>query len=329
MPIQTRYYLISGHLIAYFMNSSTRKKIVASGSLWLLLVFAFSSVNAQTTNALQAIFPQGTRMIQNVAYAGDTLKKHLLDIYLPAKAGPTTPLIVWVHGGAWMLNDKYADMSYMKNTIRAILEKGYAFASIDYRYSTTAAFPAQIQDCNQALTFLYRNAEKYAYDKSRIALIGFSAGGHLASLLALSNNNSVPDFYADRKPAPFRIKTVIDFYGPADLLAMMPRNGSLSDSITNAESRLLGATPLHRPDLAKRASPVTYVDKNDPPFLIIHGEKDESVPPAQSILLSSWLTLAHVKNKVIIVPNAPHYGAMFDSDFNQKAIFEWLDLYLK
>ena len=303
-------------------------KKLASVLLWLLFISCGWKASAQATPPVLAIFPADTRMIQNVAYAGDTLKKHRLDIYLPANAGPTTPLIVWVHGGAWMLNDKYADMSYMKNTIRGILAKGYALASIDYRHSTTAPFPAQIQDCNQALTFLYKNAGKYSYDKNRIALVGFSAGGHLASLLALSTNNKVTDFYADRQPASFRIKAVIDFYGPADLLAMMPRNGSLSDSIVTSESHLLGATPLHRPDLAKRASPVTYIDKDDPPFLIIHGQKDESVPPAQSVLLSSWLTLSHVKNKVIIVPDAPHYGVLFDSDVNQKAIFEWLATYL-
>ena len=136
---------------------------------------------AQSTNPVRAIFPADTRFVANVAYAGDTLKRHQLDLYLPAKAGQNLPLVVWVHGGAWMLNDKYADMSYMKNTVRSILEKGYAFASIDYRYSTTAPFPAQIQDCNQALEFLYQNATKYGYDRNRIALMGFSAGGHLAS----------------------------------------------------------------------------------------------------------------------------------------------------
>ncbi len=266
----------------------------------------------------------------NVAYAGDTMKKHQLDLYLPAKTGTNPPLVVWVHGGAWMLNDKYADMSYMKNTVRSILEKGYAFASVDYRYSTTAPFPAQIQDCNQALEFLYQNATKYGYDRNRIALVGFSAGGHLASLLALSNNNAVSDFYPNRKKPSFRIKTVVDFYGPADLTAMVRRDVPLSDTaVASSESRLLGASPLRRPDLAKRASPVSYIDKNDPPFLIIQGEKDESVPAAQSVLLSSWLTLAQVNNKLIIVPGAPHYGPMFDSDSNQKAIFDWLDTYLK
>ena len=294
----------------------------------LLLMATFC--RAQNANPVKAIFPTDTRFVANVAYAGDTLKKHLLDIYLPAKTGTNPPLVVWVHGGGWMVNDKYADMGYMKNTVRSILEKGYAFASIDYRHSTTAPFPALIQDCNQALEFLYQNAAKYGYDRNRIALMGFSAGGHLASLMALSNNNSVPDFYVNQKKPSFRIKTVVDFYGPSDLLAMMRRDAPLSDTaVASPEKYLLGASPLLRPDLAKIASPVTYVDKNDPPFLIIQGEKDESVPASQSVMLSSWLTSAKVKNRLIIVPGAPHYGVMFDSDFNQKAIFDWLDTYLK
>jgi acetyl esterase/lipase len=93
-------------------------------------------------------------MHNNIPYANDTLKKHLLDIYLPPNANNNTPLIVWVHGGAWMLNDKYADMGYMKNTIKAFINNGYALASIDYRHSTTAIFPAQIQDCNQGIGIL-------------------------------------------------------------------------------------------------------------------------------------------------------------------------------
>ncbi|WP_246859188.1 alpha/beta hydrolase [Spirosoma sp. KCTC 42546] len=296
----------------------------------LLMVMTATASLAQITNPVKSIFPADTRFVANVPYAGDTLKRHLLDIYLPAKSGANPPLVVWVHGGAWMLNDKYADMSYMKNTVRSILEKGYAFASIDYRYSTTAPFPAQLQDCNQALEFLYQQAATYGYDRNRIALMGFSAGGHLASLLALSANNFIPAFYANRKKPSFQIKTVVDFYGPADLLAMIRRDAPLSDTaVATSESRLLGASPLRRPDLARIASPVTYIDTNDPPFLIIQGEKDESVPAAQSVLLSSWLTLAKVKNRLIIVPGAPHYGTMFDSDVNRQAIFDWLDTYLK
>ena len=274
-------------------------------------------------SAVENIFPASTTMFKNIAYANDTLKKHLLDIYLPAGAKENLPLVVWIHGGAWMLNDKYADMGYMKNTVRGFIDSGYALASIDYRWSTQAVFPAQIQDCNQAIEFLYQHAVQYKIDKNKIAVIGFSAGGHLASLLALSNNNAVKEFY----PATgihFKIKAVLDFYGPSDFIML----GNNPDTTVNNErdpvSLLIGALPINRPDLAKRASPVTYVDKDDPPFLIVQGEKDESVPNTQSKVLSSWLTIAGVKNKLIIVPNAPHYGEMFDAGYIRKEVFNLL-----
>lgn len=284
---------------------------------------------ANAQSSVQNIFPKGTIMYSNLPYANDTLKKHLLDIYLPSNAGKNTPLIVWVHGGAWMMNDKYADMGYMKNTIKAFIDSGYALASVDYRFSTDAVFPAQIQDCNQAMEYLYQHAEQYKLDRNRIAVIGFSAGGHLASLMALSNNNTVKEFYHDGIKTNFRIKCALDFYGPADFVVLA---GSPDTSINNARNPvaiLLGALPLERPDLAKRASPVTYVDKNDPPFLIVQGEKDQSVPYTQSKLLSSWLTIAGVKNQLIIVPNAPHFGEMFDADYIRKRIFNFLSTYLK
>lgn len=107
-----------------------------------------------------------------------------------------------------MMNDKYADMGYMKNTIKGFIDSGYALASIDYRFSTDAAFPAQIQDCNQALEYLYQHAEQYKLDKNRMAVIGFSAGGHLASLMALSANNAVKEFHFNKTKTHFRLKCV-------------------------------------------------------------------------------------------------------------------------
>ncbi|MDR6563225.1 MULTISPECIES: alpha/beta hydrolase [unclassified Arcicella] len=296
--------------------------------LFFVLLSLTNQAIGQTTNRVLGYFPANTTLYGNVPYAKDTSKHHLLDIYLPANAKPNTPLVIWVHGGAWMLNDKYADMSYMKNTIRNIVENGYALASIDYRYSTQAIFPAQIQDCNQAIEFLYQNAEKYSLDKNRIVLVGFSAGGHLASLLALSHNNKVKDFYAKDNKVSFKIKGVIDFYGPSDFLAI-PKNLEPAGAVKTSESILLGDTPLQRPDLAKWASPVTYVDKNDPPFLIIHGEKDQSVPYSQSVLLSSWLKLSGIENQVFIVKDAPHYGEMFDAEYLRKEIIDFLNKHLK
>ena len=292
----------------------------------LLLLCCFtlaSAVWAQVPDRVRAWFPEGTVYHHNIPYANDTLKKHLLDIYRPANAKGAIPLVVWIHGGAWNLNDKYADMGYMKHTVRGFLEKGYALASIDYRFSTTAPFPAQIIDCNAALEFLNANAAKYGIDKNRIVLIGFSAGGHLASLQGLALNNDVSDFYPRGKKPTYKIKGVIDFYGPSDFLAMIGLSNP--DSTSDPISQLLGAQALKRPDLSKRASPVTYVDKNDPPFFIVQGEKDDAVPYQQSVLLQSWLNLAGVKNELTIVKNAPHYGEMFDAQDIRDKLFRFLD----
>ena len=295
----------------------------ARGVILFIFLVCMLGATAQTS-PVQNIFPAGTIKYNNIPYAGDTLQKHLLDMYVPQNAGANTPLVVWVHGGAWMLNDKYADMSYMKNTVKGFIENGYALASIDYRYSTTASFPAQIQDCNQAVEFLYQHASEYRLDKDRIALIGFSAGGHLASLMALSNNNDVNEFYPNGNKPHFKIKCVLDFYGPSDLVMLANNPDTSVNNMRNPVSILLGAMAVDRPDIAKRASPVTYVDKGDPPFLIVQGEKDESVPNTQSKILSSWLTIAGVKNQLIIVPNAPHYGEMFDAEYIRKALFSFL-----
>jgi acetyl esterase/lipase len=211
----------------------------------------------------------------------------------------------------------------MKNTIRGFLEKGYALASIDYRYSTTAAFPAQIQDCNAALEFLHNQSTKYGLDKNRIVLIGFSAGGHLAALQGLALNNQVTDFYWNGKKPSYKLKGIIDFYGPSDFLALV--GAANPEDTSDPVSQLLGASAIKRPDLSRRASPVTYVDKNDPPFFIVQGEKDESVPYQQSVLLQSYLNLAGVKNELTIVKGAPHFGEMFDTQDIRDKMFRFLD----
>src|ERR1039458_3984017 len=120
------------------------KKIFFCSIFLFSLVILISNTNAQSTTKNQ-IFPAGTIVDENIPYANDTLKKHQLDIYFPPAKKLSYPLIVWIHGGAWMLNDKHADMGYMTNTLKLFMDKGYAVASVDYRYSTTAPFPAQIQ----------------------------------------------------------------------------------------------------------------------------------------------------------------------------------------
>lgn len=295
---------------------------------FLLFTLAFigflTNSGLSQTNRVMNLFPEGTSLHGNIPYANDTLKKHLLDIYLPPNTSQKTPLVIWIHGGGWLSNDKYADMGYMKETIAEIINQGYALASIDYRFSTQAVFPAQMLDCNRAISFLYDNADTYGFDKDRFALMGFSAGGHLAAMVGLSKNNAVDAFLMPGSSKKFSFKAVVDFYGPADL-TLFPG----ADDPKSPEGLLIGAAPLDRPDLAKIASPVNYVDEKDPPFLIIHGEKDDLVSPRQSQLLHSWLKVKGVQSELIIVPNAPHFGPMFDTEEVRAKVMDFLKRELK
>ncbi len=293
--------------------------------LFLVIAFqVFQTSLGQTSNPVISLFPEGTILHGNIPYNNDTLPKHLLDIYLPPNVKDEVPLVVFIHGGGWIGNDKYADIGYMKNTVAEIINNGYALASIDYRFATQAIFLAQIQDCNSAVSFLYDNAEKYGFDTERIAVMGFSAGGHLASMMGLSKNDNVPNFFMPDTNTSFKFKAVVDFYSPAELILFPGANDPKSP-----EALLIGATPLDRPDLAKVASPVTYVDENDPPFLIIHGEKDDLVSPRQSQLLSSWLNTKGVENELILVKDAPHFGEMFDVDDIRTKVIDFLQKHLR
>lgn len=294
------------------------KKCIVQFFFSALLLVESTQVFSQINPVIDA-FPKGTVLHGNIPYNNDDLPKHLLDIYLPANSKGKVPLIIFIHGGGWLVNDKYADIGYMKKTVAEIVGSGFALASIDYRFATQVIFPAQIQDCNRAISFLYDNADKYGLDKYRFALMGFSAGGHLASLVGLSKNNNVEAFFMPNTSKSFRFKAVVDFYGPAELILFPGANDEKSP-----EGQLIGAAPLARPDLAKAASPVTYVDKDDPPFLIIHGEKDDLVSPKQSQLLSSWLTVVGVQNELIVVKDAPHFGVMFDSDEVRNRVVSFL-----
>lgn len=273
------------------------------GYFWSSFAYAQSTLPAQ----IQAILPNGTISYVDVPYNNDTLKGHLLDIYLPANSKGKVPLVILVHGGGWVGNDKYSDIGYMPNTLSALLNSQMAVATIEYRFATEAVFPAILQDCNKAVSFLYDQADTYHVDKNKFALIGFSAGGHLASLMGVTQNNKENNFYFPNSYRPIHYSAIVDFYGPIDLVLM-----SGNEDGKSIEALLIGAAPLNRPDLAKAASPITYLDKNDPPFLIFHGEKDDLVSNKQSKLFSAWLKYYGVEHELNIVKDAPHYGAMYD-----------------
>jgi len=296
-----------------------------------LLQFAFFFplfsvwASAQTNDALR-YFPKGTRLYSNIAYANDTLERHQLDIYLPADARRMHPIIFWIHSGGWRAGGKQADMHYLPHTVHALIKSGYAIVALNYRYSTMAIFPAQIKDCNQALEFVCENAAKYELDPERIALIGFSAGGHLAALMGLSANSSEADFYVDGKKPGFKVRAVIDYYGLSDFYLKPPAE---FEKTTNGPGLLFGAAMRDKPSLVTQATPLTYIDSNDPPFLIIHGNKDEEMDVRQSIRLNDTLKSHGVATQLIIIDGAPHGGEMFDTKRIRRAVVAFLDRYLQ
>jgi acetyl esterase/lipase len=252
-------------------------------------------------------------VLKDIPYDGDSNPQQTLDLYLPA-AKPA-PLILWVHGGGWKANDK----SWI--LVPYLVAKGYAIASINYRYSSEAIFPAQIQDANDALNFLLRNADEYGLDKNRVAVAGDSAGGHLALLLGLARDEG--GFGAD---AGVRPRAVIDFFGPTDFTVFTaPPPAGAEDVI----AQLLGASPRDRPDLAKAASPVTYVTAASPPVLILHGDRDDVVPPGQSQVIADLLKKANVSAELVIIPGAGHEGPAFSSPKTQAKILQFLEQNLK
>lgn len=285
----------------------------------ILLISVVLRAQPPTPTHILNRLPKGTIVHANIPYNNDTLRKHLLDIYVPAHAKGKLPLVVFIHGGAWTHNDKYADMGYMPNTIAAMLENGMVVASIDYRFAMQAVFPGILQDCNKAVSFLFDHADTYGIDKHRIALMGFSAGGHLASLIGVSQNDHVPEFYFHDAYRPIQFRAVVDFYGPVDLV-LLPGN----EDENSPEGLLIGAAPLRRPDLAKAASPITYLDKKDPPFLIYHGEKDSMLSNKQSKLFSAWLGHFGVDHELFIVKDAPHYGTMYDEEGIRNHVINFL-----
>lgn len=287
-------------------------------------LFYMGMAQMPTPQKIQERLPEGTIVHANLPYNNDTLEKHLLDIYIPPDAKGRLPLVVFVHGGGWISNDKYSDMGYMPNTIASVLNSGMALASIDYRFAMDAVFPAILQDCNKAVSFIYDHAEEYNLDTDNIALMGFSAGGHLVSIMGTSQNNKVNDFYFEDSYRPIHYQAVVDFYGPTDLV-LLPGN----EDPTSPEGILIGAAPLLRPDLAKAASPITYIDEDDPPFLIYHGEKDNIVSNKQSKLFSAWLDHYGVENELTIVKDAPHFGSMYDVDEIRTKVMAFLNQHLK
>lgn len=241
---------------------------------------------------------EGINVWKDVEYAnvdGHSLK---LDLYVPENLSAPVPLVIDVHGGGWMAVDKSELIA------RSLIGHDFAVASIDYRLSGVAIFPAQIYDCKAAVRWLRAHAAEYGYNPDKIGAWGDSAGGHLVSLLGLTANNPALEGNEGNTNVSSRVQAVCDFYGPSDLWST---DHHLADTVAdNAVPRLLGGLIEQNEDKARAASPLFYVSSNACPFLIVHGDKDPIVPLEQSIALNDALQKAGVPTQLYIVKGGGH-----------------------
>ena len=250
---------------------------------------------------MSSLVPFGAKIHRDTPYVAGGGECQRLDLFLPPGA-TRVPLVVWIHGGMWSTGSK-AD-----NVPLWLLEEGFAVASVNYRLSGAAVFPAQIEDCRGAVRWLRAHAAEYGIDSERIAAWGESAGGHLAAMLGTTANAAVFDA-GDTTGASSRVQAVIDFFGPSDFLQMDAHRlagGSVHDSPDSPESRVIGGPVQDNQKMVARANPIAYVSGDAPPFLIVHGDSDPLVPHHQSELLASALQGAGVPVTFYTVKGGGH-----------------------
>jgi len=267
------------------------------------------------------------RVLRDLEYVPGGHERNKLDLYLPKQAGregrtpDKLPLIIWVHGGAWRAGSK------RNCPATRFLRKGYAVASINYRLSQHAIFPARIEDCKAAVRWLRANSNRYGLDGERIGVWGSSAGGHLVALLGTAGGVKKFDKGKNLNVSS-RVQAVCDYFGPTDFTQMSRFPSRIRhDAPDSPESKLLGGPVRESKKAAQRANPITYVTKDDPPFLIVHGDKDQSVPHNQSRLLYEALKKADVQVKFHTVKGAGH--GRFNSPEVDRMVDDFFDKHLK
>ena len=237
-----------------------------------------------------------------------------LDIARPAGKDGVFPAVFVIHGGAWRAGNK-ADV---RPILGEFTKRGYVAVSPQYRFCPKNVFPAQVHDVKAAVRYIKANAKKYQVDPERIGAIGFSAGGHLALMLGVTGPNDGLEGDVSAGAPDSRVKAVVNYFGPTDLAAKdIPL---LSKPLVKD---FLGGTPEEKPEAAAKASPLTFVSKDDAPVLTFQGTKDPLVPYSQAIKLADAMNTAGVAGRVELLIGAQHgwAGAELDRTIERRFSF--------
>lgn len=255
-----------------------------------------------------------TPTVSNIAYGGSSTAQRL-DVYLPPGPVMPRPVLVWIHGGGWQNGDKFP-----ATKAAGLLAQGFAVVSINYRLTDEALHPAQIHDCKGAIRWVRANAPTFGFDRTRVAVWGSSAGGHLVALLGVTGGVAshegvdLEGTVGGNLGFSSRVQAVVDHFGPTDFFNLDPSH----TTATSPESRLVGfwiqetLDNIGNPAFAGRistlesVSSVTFASSDDPPFLIAHGTADPVVPASQSQTLSNVLSAAGVPNTLTFIEGAGH-----------------------
>jgi acetyl esterase/lipase len=254
----------------------------------------------------------------NIVYHTANNYEAKLDVYQPAGMSRPTPVVIVIHGGGWIAGTKEERVL----EIMPYLQMGFAAVNVEYRLAQVSLAPAAVEDCRCALHWVFANAKKYNFDPNRVVLQGGSAGGHLALTTGMltpaagfdhecytgEDNVWSQNPGTDKDP---RVAAIVNWFGIADVLDELHGPNAKGYAVT-----WLGDQP-NADELAKRLSPIHYVDKNTPPIITIHGDKDALVPYEQSVKLHKALDAAGVPNQLYTVPGANHGG--FSYEQNQAA----------
>ena len=257
-------------------------------------------------------------MIKDIEFAvvqGQSLK---LDLYLPDKP-KGSGLVVWIHGGGWHKGSKD------KCFITWLPQHGYTVASISYRLSSVAKFPAQLHDCKGAVRWLRANAGKYGYNSKRVFVAGASAGGHLTALMATTSGHKLLEGKSGGNlDQSSTVQGAVDYYGPTDFILRSQTQPSRANEKGSVVYELLGGGAHEKVAAAKLASACYHVSKDDPPLLVFHGTKDRTVLLDQSQAIATAYKKAGLPIKLHIIEGASHGGNSFYSGENAKRLLEFL-----
>jgi acetyl esterase/lipase len=259
------------------------------------------------------------RIVKNINYfEGSKDPGETLDLYLPAhaKLGFKTPLLVWIHGGGWRHGSKSDEPG-----AKYFVDCGYAMASLNYRLSDKAIFPAQLEDCKAAIRWLRKHANEYGLDPDRIGVFGASAGGHLVALLGTTGDAKQFDKVGGNSDVSSQVEAVCDICGPSDLTTIAQQAGA-QYKLKELVKQFLGSDPETDKNVALSASPVAYAHRGDPPFLIMHGDADDIVPYQQGTELYHTLKNANVDAQLETKKVAGHNFMDVSTALQTKTFFD-------